>query len=144
MNLSDWLESINFGKNNLIRSSHSPEVAQKLYAKFPIARSMSYSMDCILLVNELNARDLANHGLSNLQHYEFLLNVIPKKKRYGKWEKPEVPEEVKLLQDLYGYSYEKAREAANVLTEEQLADIKKSLEKGGSDGSEKRKRSSKK
>jgi hypothetical protein len=142
MDLFQALNNVNYDKKNLIRDSDAPDVAEKLYPKFPVSRSLSYSMDAILLVNELNTRGLAQHDITNKQHFEFLLHVLPKKKRYGKWEKPEVSEETQLLIDCYNYSYEKAKEAAAVLTTEQLDEIKRSLSKGGADNARVKKRSS--
>ena len=133
MDLIQALNSVNFDKNNLIRDSGAPDVAEKLYPRFPVSRSLSYSMDAILLVNELNIRGLAQHDITNKMHYEFLLHVLPKKKRYGKWEKPEITDDVKVLMEVYGYSFEKAKEAASVLTKDQIEKLKSSLSKGGTD-----------
>lgn len=133
MDLIQALNSVNYDKNNLIRDSGAPDVAEKLYPRFPVSRSLSYSMDAILLVNELNIRGLTQHDITNKMHYEFLLYVLPKKKRYGKWEKPEITEDVKVLMEVYGYSFEKAKEAASVLTKDQIEKLKSSLSKGGAD-----------
>lgn len=133
MDLIQALNSVNFDKNNLIRDSGAPDVAEKLYPRFPVSRSLSYSMDAILLVNELNIRGLTQHDITNKMHYEFLLHVLPKKKRYGKWEKPEITDDVKVLMEVYGYSFEKANEAASVLTKDQIEKLKSSLSKGGAD-----------
>jgi hypothetical protein len=131
MDLIQALNSINYEKNNIIRNSQAPEVAEKLYPKFPVARSLSYSLDCVLLVNELNTRGLTDHGIDNRMHYEFLLNLIPKKKRFNKWEKPEVSEEISLIMKVYGYSFEKASEVVDLFTKEQVENLKKSLQEGG-------------
>lgn len=133
MDLIQALNSVNYDKNNLIRDSGAPDVAEKLYPRFPVSRSLSYSMDAILLVNELNIRGLTQHDITNKMHYEFLLHVLPKKKRYGKWEKPEITDDVKVLMEVYGYSFEKAKEAASVLTKDQIEKLKSSLSKGGAD-----------
>jgi len=133
MDLIQALNSVNYDKNNLIRDSGAPDVAEKLYPRFPVSRSLSYSMDAVLLVNELNIRGLTQHDITNKMHYEFLLHVLPKKKRYGKWEKPEITDDVKVLMEVYGYSFEKAKEAASVLTKDQIEKLKSSLSKGGAD-----------
>lgn len=133
MDLIQALNSVNYDKNNLIRDSGAPDVAEKLYPRFPVSRSLSYSMDAILLVNELNIRGLTQHDITNKMHYEFLLHVLPKKKRYGKWEKPEITDDAKVLMEVYGYSFEKAKEAASVLTKDQIEKLKSSLSKGGAD-----------
>lgn len=140
MDLIQALNSVNFDKNNLIRDSGAPEVAEKLYPKFPVSRSLSYSMDALFLVNELNIRGLTQHDISNKMHYEFLLHVLPKKKRYGKWEKPEVTEDIKAIMNVYNYSYDKAKEVVDILNTEQIEEIKRSLSQGGaSNAKQKRK-----
>lgn len=117
MNLIDALNSINDNKNNIIKGSNSPDLAAKLYPRFPVARSLSYSMDCIFLVNELNKM---GDSVDNVQHYEFLLGVIPKKRRYNKWEKPDITEDEKLVMEIFNYSLEKARDTLTVLSSDEV------------------------
>ena len=90
MGFIEALNSINSReKNNIIRDSQSPLAAEKQYPPFPVLRSLSYNLDCILLVNELNIRGLSQFNVSNLMHYEYLLYFISTKKRYNKWIKVE-------------------------------------------------------
>lgn len=111
------LNSINSReKKNLIRDSDSPVSAEKLYPPFPVARSLSYHADSILLVNELNRRGLAQFKVSNLMHYEFLLYCITPKKRFSKWSKPVKNETVGYIMELQCVSYEKALDIYNLLS----------------------------
>ena len=62
----------------------------------------------------------------------YLLNSIPKKKRFSKWFKKDAEtESFRLVKEYYGYSDEKTKEALSLLTENQLAMIKEKLYKGG-------------
>jgi hypothetical protein len=62
----------------------------------------------------------------------FYLNSIPKKKRFSKWAKKDADSKsLQLVMQYYKYSSEKAKEALNVLSVEQLTMIEEKLYKGG-------------
>jgi len=62
----------------------------------------------------------------------FLLNTVKGKKRqYSKWSKPDNTEDIKLLQEVYGYNNQKARIALKMLSEEQMKAIRATRVKGG-------------
>ena len=64
--------------------------------------------------------------------FEFLLNSITKKKRFSKWAKADkATDSLLMVQEYFGYSSDKAKEALSVLTDEQLNLIKEKLNKGG-------------
>lgn len=125
MGFIEALNSINDNKKNIIRESTNPKLAEKLYPPFPVARSLSYSPDCILFVNELNTRGLHQFNVSNIMHYEFLLYAITKKKRYNKWSKPEINDTIKHIMEMESLSYDKARDIYNLLSDEVKKDIDK-------------------
>jgi len=60
------------------------------------------------------------------------MDVVRKGKRYNKWLKNE-EEDIKAIQDFFGYSFIKAKEALNLLSETQIDLIKVHLNtsKGG-------------
>jgi len=119
MGFIEALNSINSSsKENLIRDSDSPVAAEKLYPPFPVARSLSYHADCILLVNEINARGISTFNLTNAMHYEFLLYCITPKKRYSKWIKIEKNETIERIMELMCLSYEKANDIYKILSTE--------------------------
>lgn len=119
MTLTDFLNSINLTKKNLIDESDSPEAAAKVYPAFVTARSLSYFSNTVLLVNELNKCGT----IDNKMHYDFLLNIIPKGKRFAKWAKPAKSDTIKKLVEIHNISYKKAEELAYVLTDAQLAEL---------------------
>lgn len=131
MDLISSLESINNTKKNLIRESASPSVAEKLFPAFPVIRSLSYSYDAIFLANELNVRGLREHGVSNLQKYEFLLHVLDKKKRFGKWAKPEKDELIDKIMLVYECNRTRAKEIQVLLDQDGIRKIEAACVVGG-------------
>jgi hypothetical protein len=126
MTLVDFIKSINETKVNLIATSDSPHAAAKIYPQFPIARLLSYQKQLIGLVNEVNL-----HSLGNKEHYETMLYLIPKGRRFARLEKPEKATYTKTLMDTYGISEKSAGEICYVLTEQQLATLVADKEYGG-------------
>ena len=118
MDLIQFLTSINQTKENLFETGN-PEALEKAYPRFIINKMLSYHADAILLVNELNLRNGPNYGISNRQHYEFLLRVLDKKKRYTKLSKPDVDEKVDLLVRVLKYSKDRALEVVDLYSEDQ-------------------------
>jgi hypothetical protein len=120
MELKDWLNSINFTKEDL-----SEEV--KDYPPFIINRCLSGHIDCVLYANEMNM----NHHLSKDMQYAFYLNALRKKKRFSPWMKKEKEKSLEIIKEYYGYSNDKASQALKIINKEQLEFIEKKLEKGG-------------
>ncbi len=124
MDLSKALNSINFEKTNIMRNSENGEQAEKDYPQFPISRLLSYSQDCIFIINELNCRGLSQHGITPLMHYEFLLNLVPKKKRFNKWIHPEKDKMIEMIMEYENISYQKASEINELLPQSDKDKIK--------------------
>lgn len=101
---------------------------EKQYSKFLVNRGLSFNVDCILYVHEIDRYP----ELPDYVHYQFLLNSIDKKRRYGKWVKKDtIPADVELVKEAFGYSTEKAMIALELLTDKQLLDLKDTIRKGG-------------
>ena len=91
-------------------------------------RALSYHIDCILHVNQMNM----NHGLPQKLQYQYLLNTIrPLKRKFQPWQKQVVIKDLDCVKEYFGYSNEKAKEALRILSDQQIAFIKEKLEKGG-------------
>ena len=104
----------------------SPE-DEKAYNSFLVNRSLSYFSDTIGIANEMNKY----HHLDSRLQYQFLINIIRKRKRFSKWVKPETINDVDVLKTYYGYSNEKARQVLPLLTPQQLLTLKNKVNKGG-------------
>ena len=72
------------------------------------------------------------HFLDKKIQFHFYINSIRKKKRFGgKWLSQAKLKNLEYVKEYYGYSNEKAKDALNILTEEQIELIKTTLSKGG-------------
>jgi hypothetical protein len=120
----DFLNAINESKKDLIKEDPSNE---KEYSAWMVNRGLSFFSDTVMYANEMNQR----HQISNKWQFQFLLNSIPKKKRFSKWFKREEEKHLKLVMDCYGYSSEKAKQVLTILTPEQLKTIEEKQYTGG-------------
>ena len=127
MNPFDFVKQIESGKVNLI--DETPELEKK-YKQFIINRALSFNHDTALFANEMNFH---NHLDSKLQ-FDFFLNTIRPKNRYGKWLKRESNDVLELIKTYYKCSYAKAREYATLLNDSQLNIIKQRIDTGGLKG----------
>ena len=124
MELKDWLNSINFSKNNILEEDENDI---KEYPPFIINKCLSGFIDTILFSNEMNM----NHHLDKDMQYSFYLNSLRKKKRFSPWIRKDKIKDLDYVKEYYGYSNEKAQQALKILTKEQLNFIKSKLEIGG-------------
>ena len=122
--LKDWLNSINFTKENLVEED--PDVIRE-YAPYIINRCLSGHLDCVMFVNEMNKY----HNLDKDMQYNFYLNTLRKKKRFSPWLRKDKVTDLEIIKQYYGYSNEKALNALKILTPEQIKFIKQRLDTGG-------------
>ena len=120
MELKDWLNSINFTKEDL-----SEDVTG--YPSYIVNKCLSSHIDSIMYANEMNM----NHHLDKDMQYSFYLNSLRKKKRFSPWIHKEKIKDLDCVKQYYGYSNEKASQALNILTKDQLNFIKQRLDIGG-------------
>ena len=123
--LKDWLNSINFNKNNLIEEDPS---TIKDYPPYIINRCLSGHLDCVMFANEMNKYSFLDKDMQ----YSFYLNTLRKKKRFSPWLRKDKVTDLEIIKQYYGYSNEKALQALKILTKEQIEFIKQRLETGGS------------
>ena len=119
----DFLNAINYTKKDIMVD----DIAEEKYSAFMVNRGLSYFQDTVCIANEMNI----NHHLDSRLQNDFLINIIRKKKRFSKWNKPEVVSDLEVVKEYYGYSNEKAKAALSLLTKEQLVILKKKVYKGG-------------
>ena len=121
--LKDWLNSINFTKENLIED---PDMISS-YPPYIVNRCLSGHLDTVLFANEMNRYS----NLDKDMQYSFFLYTLRKRKRFSPWLKKEQIDDLDLVKKHYGYSNEKARVALTLLTKPQIEYIRKKHEKGG-------------
>ena len=119
----DFLNSINSTKVNLL--DKDPENINQ-YNSFLVNRSLSYFPDTVLISNEMNRL----HHIDARLQYDFLINIVRKKKRFSKWDKPQSTD-IECIKEYYGYSDSKAKQIIGLLTSEQIQELKNKVNKGG-------------
>jgi hypothetical protein len=115
----------------ILQTKKSPfenELDYKDYVPFIVNRAISYHLDCVLYANEINLRPFIDKD----QQFQFLLNTIrPMKRKFQPWQKSSTDKDLECVKLYFGYSNEKAKEALRILNNEQIAEIKAKITKGG-------------
>ena len=93
MNPFDYLNSINTTKKNVI----TDDITEKAYNSFMVNRSLSYFNDTVVLANEMNRY----HHIDNKLQFDFLINMVRKRKRFSKWIKPQIESDVEVVKKYY-------------------------------------------
>ena len=121
-----FVNSINYTKEDIMVD----DIAEKQYIPFIVNKGLSFTPDTVVYANEMNSRP----HLQKLLQYQFLINIVRKKKRFSKWIKKEKIEAIDIVKEYYGYNTEKARQVMSILSTDQIQTLKKRLYKGGTDG----------
>ena len=119
----DYVKSINDTKENII----TDEWSEDQYNPFIVNKALSFTPDTVIYANEMNSRPHLEKALQ----YNFLINIVRKKKRFSKWIKKEKIEAIEIIKEYYGYNTEKARQVVSILSKEQIDLLKSKLYKGG-------------
>ena len=118
-----FLNEINFGKKDIIVD----DITEKQYNSLMVNRGLSYFKDTAVIANEMNI----NHHLDNRLQFDFLINMIRKKRRFSKWNKPQIIDDLDVIKEYYGYSNKQAKAVHNLLSSEQIGELRKKVYKGG-------------
>ena len=95
--------------------------------RFIINKCLSGFIDTVMFANEMNL----NHQLPSRLQYDFLINIVRKRRRFSPWIKKDKINDLDAVKSYYGYSNEKAQQALKILTKEQISFIKDKLDVGG-------------
>jgi len=120
----DFIKAINTSKNVM---KNGDPLAEKDYIPFLINRGLSFFQDTVIQVNEMNRL----HFLDNKLQFDYLLNNIRPRKRWSQWLKPEKIDNIDIVKEYYEFSNEKAKNALEILSVDQLEYIKQKLDIGG-------------
>lgn len=123
----DYINSISHTKKNLIKDSEDPAQAEKEYNAYIVNKGLSYFIDTIFYANDMNT----NHHVDAKLQYNYLINSIRPKKRFAKWVKKLSEDDLEVVKLHYGYNNEKALQVLSILSDDQIALIKKKQNKGG-------------
>jgi hypothetical protein len=123
MNPFEYLNAINSSKKDIMVD----DIAEKEYNSFMVNRSLSYFPDTVFAANEMNRY----HQIDSRLQFDFLINIIRKRKRFSKWDKKKTNSDVEVVKEYYGYNEEKALQVLNILSTDQLNELYKKVNKGG-------------
>ena len=121
--LKDWLNSVNHTKKSVMMD----EFDEKQYPGFIVNKCLSGMVDAVMYANEMNRM----HWLDKRMQYDFFLHGLPKKKRFAPWMKAKKVKDLDIVKQYHGYNNEKAKIALEILTEDQLEEMRKVLSGGG-------------
>ena len=124
-----FLKSINNTKENVLLDDSNGKI-EEAYNPFIINKSLSHFPDTIMQSNTMNQY----FELDKKLQYDFLLNSIRKKKRFSRWIKSNIEENVEIVKQYYKVGNEKAVEILSLLNDEQISTIKSELSEGGISG----------
>jgi hypothetical protein len=114
----DYVKSINKKGYLYDLSGYNPFLTNRAFAGF---------IDTIMFAESMNQA----HQLSPSLQYDFYYFAVRKGNRFDPIPKPEEPAHLNEVMEYYGYSRQKAMQAINILTKEQITSIVASLDKGG-------------
>lgn len=120
----DWIKSISETKEDLLSLNEVKD-----YNPYIVNKGLSYYLDCLLLVNEINIRNTLDKDIQ----YTFLLNSIRQGRRYSPWEKKNISKDLESIKQYYNYNDDKATQALKLLSKEQIEYIHNKLENFGSE-----------
>ena len=123
--LKEYLNAINQTKENLMEDSFY----EKKYPAWVVNHALYSFPDTILLVNEMNI----NNHLDNKLQFDFLLNSIRPRKRFAPWLKTSKIKNLELVKEYFGYNDQKAKDALELLTDDDIDRIRSKLNKGGNE-----------
>ena len=124
----DIIPSILQTKKNVVEN-------EKDYVPFVVNKALSFHYDCVLFANEMNMVP----NTDGILQYHYYLNTIRGYKRpFQKWQKRDTIEDLEAIKEYYKYSNEKAKDVLMVLSDGQINEIRRKLNKGGLNGKSKR------
>lgn len=132
----DYINDASHTKKNLMRGSENDTLAEKGYNPWLTNIAFSQHPDTILHANLMNMY----HHLDNRPQYEYLINSLRSKKRFGKWSKKKDNEDLDMICEVYGVNRNVGKEYLALLTREQL-DIMKEKQKTGGISNERHRKS---
>ena len=103
------------------------EFWEKQYPGFIVNKCLSGMADAIIYANEMNRL----HWLDKKMQYDFFLYGLPKKKRFAPWMKAKKVKDIDIVKQYLGYNNEKAKMALEILTDDQLDEMRMVMSGGG-------------
>ncbi len=131
--LFDFVDAVNFNKVDLVNS----EETEKLFRdnKFMVCRALAMNKETVLIAGRANE---LTDKVDSYMLWQYLRNIIPKKKRFTKWVKQmAVSDDVKFLSDYYQVNIKVATLYRKLMTDEEIEILRGRTFEGGADKAEK-------
>lgn len=94
---------------------------------FIVNRVLSMYMDCVIPANEMNKF----HQLDGKLKFDFFINILRGYKRPYNYAKIRKYSDLEIIKEYYGVGDLRAKEYHDMLSSQQLQEIKKRIDKGG-------------
>lgn len=125
--LWDYYKSITSDK--VVIDLDNEDVVKK-FPHYVIVKFLSQHQSDVILANEVNSRPYMDNRLK----IDFFINTLRKKYRKANKFMFDTPEDIELIMEFYGYNQSKAKEVRNLFDKEQLNELRRLTNKGGTDG----------
>lgn len=113
----EFINDVSYDKKDLTRTM---EGSIKFYNSFLTNRAFSHFPETIFYANEMNR----NSELGEQYQHDFWLTVLPKRKRFSKWNKTEKDEDLLAVSEFYNVSLKVAKDYLKILTTDDLIEIR--------------------
>lgn len=125
----DFVNAIN-KRNDIVNTTDDPREAMIGYVPFVVNRTLSYHLDTLNLVAILNLTGT----LDPKMQYDFLINTVRPRARYGSWAKAETKDDLELVAKYYECRVDIARQYMPLVTPDMLEVMKQSINGDGVNG----------
>lgn len=118
----DFIASVTDTKKDLIYGDDvvSSQHNESQYQPFIVNRGLALFADTVLYANEINTRP----HLPKAAQYLYYLAAIRRRKRWSKWPKSQDNDDLVMIQTHFGCNKVVAKQYLNVLTAEQIAELR--------------------
>lgn len=122
-NVFTLIKSMSYDKKD-----HNTEEINSLYNAFVVNKNFSYFPDTVMYANLMN-----RYQLDSKMGFDFYINIIKPRNRFAKWVKNKSVniENLDLVKEHFNYSNEKALAALQILSSQDIENIKEKKETGG-------------
>ncbi len=120
--LFDFLKDLAEEKKDILTEENESQ-----YSPYMVNRFLSMDQTTIMYANEMNTR----HFLAKRLQYDYYIHSLKKQKRFFKYVKEDVQDNIDIIKEYFGYSKSRAKEALSILSESDIEYIKNKLNKGG-------------
>lgn len=110
------------------------EDTQKYYKPFVVNKYLSMDATTMLYAAEINQRPY----MSKEMQYDYYMSAIDKRSRFFRYVKETSDDNIAVVKEYFGYGKKKAKEALDILTDEDIEYMKRRLSKGGHNAKTKR------